>query len=311
MNHGLGDVIMTLPLVGAIVSPKNELTIMVKSAIEKSFLEYYFSSSLDVLDIIVLPKSKIKRMALLAWFALSNKKFDYAIIGFNINYTLATLFLKFLKARVKVGKESNKLKGVYDIRLPEEGMHKVEYSKLQAEVCGLSPFDMRLERGKEKVNQICFALASGGQPPSKDMAVDRAIEIAKSIAKKHHQNTIVILGGNDNLEFNKQLANNLLEYDVINLSGKTSFKDLVEVLSVSKKLYTTCNGVSHIASLVDIDIVSFNGPTDSMYTGPYSDKLITISRGLSCSPCYRPGYTRGCGNPICMNFKTTEILKKI
>lgn len=65
-------------------------------------------------------------------------------------------------------------------------------------------------------------------------------------------------------------------------------------------LIAACGGATHLAALADIPIVGIYGPTNPGFTGPYTKKLYTVHQQLACAPCYRPGFTSGCGTPVCM-----------
>ncbi len=71
---------------------------------------------------------------------------------------------------------------------------------------------------------------------------------------------------------------------VVNLSGKTSAKQLFYLFSKAKLAVTLDSGALHLAASSNTKLVSIFGPTDSKLTGPINKDFI-IKADISCSPC--------------------------
>lgn len=85
----------------------------------------------------------------------------------------------------------------------------------------------------------------------------------------------------------------------IDLSGKTSLRELMAVVASCQLFVTNDSGPLHIASALGIPIVALFGSTDPRVTGPYQGGAV-VRNPVSCSPCFR----REC--PI--DFKCMEQL---
>jgi ADP-heptose:LPS heptosyltransferase len=72
---------------------------------------------------------------------------------------------------------------------------------------------------------------------------------------------------------------------VINLAGKTTFRELVTLYSISHLLITNDSGPVHFASTTDIPILALFGPETPKIFGPMSPNAKVISMELACSPC--------------------------
>ena len=72
---------------------------------------------------------------------------------------------------------------------------------------------------------------------------------------------------------------------VINLAGKTTFRELITLYSISHLLITNDSGPVHFASTTDIPILALFGPETPKIFGPMSPNAKVITMGLACSPC--------------------------
>ncbi|GAB4226719.1 MAG: lipopolysaccharide heptosyltransferase II [Chlamydiales bacterium] len=95
---------------------------------------------------------------------------------------------------------------------------------------------------------------------------------------------------------------------VINLSGRTTLRELVALISLCTFFLTNDSGPMHIASALGIPLLAIFGSTSEVKTGPFNQGEV-IHKHVSCSPCYK----RVC--PIdfrCMNSITAEeVYEKI
>src|SRR5579859_3549421 len=84
--------------------------------------------------------------------------------------------------------------------------------------------------------------------------------------------------------------------DCLNLAGKTSVMELVELLRRCSVLVTGDSGPMHLAAAVGTPVVAIFGPTDPVLTGPYGKGHVVLRTELPCSPCLKAE----CVNPIIM-----------
>lgn len=74
--------------------------------------------------------------------------------------------------------------------------------------------------------------------------------------------------------------------NVINLCGKTSLTDVIDLLSVAKVAVTNDSGLMHVAAAVKTHVVGIYGSSSPDFTPPLTDKKDVFYLGLGCSPCY-------------------------
>jgi len=73
---------------------------------------------------------------------------------------------------------------------------------------------------------------------------------------------------------------------VIDLSGKTSLEDVVDLIAMSEQVVSNDSGLMHIAAATGRKIIAIYGSSSPGYTPPLSDRAKVIYLGLECSPCF-------------------------
>ena len=71
----------------------------------------------------------------------------------------------------------------------------------------------------------------------------------------------------------------------IDFTGKTSFKELIDLYNVSKVIVTNDSGPAHFASLTNIKIVVLFGPETPEIYSPLGKNCSCIYSNYACSPC--------------------------
>lgn len=112
----------------------------------------------------------------------------------------------------------------------------------------------------------------------------------------------IVLTGQSNPSLAKIQA--LSRYNVVNLEGRTTLKDLAELYRCAALLVTTDSGPMHLAAAMGTPVVALFGPTDPKRTGPYGIGHQVIREALSCSPCFR----KQCPEMLCMTHITVDAV---
>lgn len=116
---------------------------------------------------------------------------------------------------------------------------------------------------------------------------------------ERHDVRIVILGGN------KKDSRGLEIPTILNLSGKTTIREALEILSKSKLLVSSDTGLVHCACALGIPVIAIFGPTDVKKSRPLGESTI-IRNELPCSPCYEIGRKIKCKDIRCFSLITPE-----
>jgi 3-deoxy-D-manno-octulosonic-acid transferase/heptosyltransferase-1 len=130
---------------------------------------------------------------------------------------------------------------------------------------------------------------------------DRIVEEAKL--------PVVFTGGRDGEPIER--IRSRMRLPSVDLSGKTTLRDLAYLYALSALVVTTDSGPMHVAAAVGTPTVALFGPTDPARTGPYGPGHTVIRAGLSCSPCF----LKRCETMRCMEEISAEevfqaVLKK-
>jgi len=89
---------------------------------------------------------------------------------------------------------------------------------------------------------------------------------------------------------------------VIDITGKTSLKDLACLYRQATLVVTTDSGPMHIAAAVGTPVVALFGPTDPRRTGPYGALHTVVHKEMACRPCFR----KECPTGGCMEDITVD-----
>jgi lipopolysaccharide heptosyltransferase I len=93
----------------------------------------------------------------------------------------------------------------------------------------------------------------------------------------------------------------------VSLSGKTTLKDLIEIMKQAQFVVSNDSGPMHIAAALGIPVFAIFGPTDPARTGPFGKGHTIIRSDLSCVPCFR----RSCDDMKCMKSISADQVYKI
>ena len=145
--------------------------------------------------------------------------------------------------------------------------------------------------------------------PLRKWSLDNFVELGKRLLE-NSEITVVLTGSQEEQEACADLALKIDPDRVINFAGKTTFKELITLYTLSDLLVTNDSGPVHFASTTNIPVIALFGPENPIIFGPMSPHAKVISLGLACSPCVSVFNQKksSCTDNQCMKQITVEMV---
>ena len=144
---------------------------------------------------------------------------------------------------------------------------------------------LRLEHPETALEKIVLLNANAGDIiPLRKWPLESFVELGKKLLE-NSVITIILTGSSEERDACEVLARKINPDRALNYAGKTSFRELITLYSISDLLITNDSGPVHFASTTDIPILALFGPETPRIFGPMSPYAKVISLELACSPC--------------------------
>jgi ADP-heptose:LPS heptosyltransferase len=119
--------------------------------------------------------------------------------------------------------------------------------------------------------------------PIRKWPIERFRKLAEKLLKSGY--FVVVTGTKSEREDARLICDYVNDKRCIDFTGKTSFKELIDLYNVSRVLVTNDSGPAHFASLTDINIVVIFGPETPKIYSPLSKNCVCVYSNFACSPC--------------------------
>lgn len=133
------------------------------------------------------------------------------------------------------------------------------------------------------------------------------IKLSKKIAHSHPELTQVYIGGPSEKEYVKKITDSL-EFipQIVDISGKTTIDELIELLRTTDLLITNDTGPMHLASCLNSSIIALFGPCSPNQYG-FGENVHVVYKNVYCSPCVHEFAHPPCkGNNQCMQLISVD-----
>jgi len=99
---------------------------------------------------------------------------------------------------------------------------------------------------------------------------------------------VVLIGGREEMELADEVLEQVVHRDaVVSLVGRTSLRQLPELLRACALYVGNNSGPKHIAAALDVPTIGIHsGVVDAIEWGPIGSRAVAVRRNMACSPCY-------------------------
>lgn len=134
--------------------------------------------------------------------------------------------------------------------------------------------------------QPMLAICPGAEfGPAKQWPIDYYADLAKQFVDKGWQ--VAIMGSPSDGETGEAIASRVGSGSIVNLCGKTSLEEAIDILSMAEKVVSNDSGLMHIASALNRPLIALYGPTSADFTPPLCRDARILSVKVDCGPCFQ------------------------
>jgi heptosyltransferase II len=148
---------------------------------------------------------------------------------------------------------------------------------------------------------------------SRRIPKEKAIELLDLLSHKTDE-PILLIGGPNDVDYTRSVAEALYRPQrIINMAGKTSLPQLVQLFSEAKAMLSSDSGPAHLAAASGLPLVVLFGAGDEQETGPCYEapaKVIRLGK-LSCEPCRRNECKFGIPPPCLTDLENERVLEAV
>ncbi len=304
----IGDAVMSEPALAALreLFPTAEITLLVKPAIAELLRGH------PALQRILVYEDPGRHVGITGKWTLAGTlrrlRFDLAILFQNAFEAALLTFLAGIPRRYGYATDGRRFLLSDPIAVPERTKigHQVQYyldmlRPLGSERPAGSP---RLFLSHEEVQAMDQRLAEAGVDES-DLLVglnpgstygsakrwlpERFAETVDRLSQEQGMHSgrrvrVVIVGARGEEALGRAIADRM-QVKPIQLSGRTTMRELMAVIKRCDLFLTNDTGPMHLAASFGVPVVALFGPTDSRTTSPFGSGHTIVRHPVECAPC--------------------------
>lgn len=295
-QNWLGDIVMSQTLLKKIKSnnPKTSIDILVNSSLKNLVERMPEINKVIILDCSHRELGLFKRLRLAK--EIKKSSYDQSIVlSRSLKSSLIPYFAKIPIRTGELGelryllindlkefsKESRRKTASRYISMYSDNNEELSenyYPSLDSNSENIKNLSEKYDLKKDKKVIIFAPGAAFG--PSKMWPVNKFRELGK---KLNNDFKILILGSNNEKSIGNDIVTNK---NMVNLCGKTSIADAVDLMHISKFCVSNDSGLMHLAAATNTKSISIYGSTSPDFTPPLTKNKDIHYKGMSCSPCF-------------------------
>ena len=142
--------------------------------------------------------------------------------------------------------------------------------------------NLNLASPKQPILALCPGAEFG---PAKCWPLEYYAAVAKQ--KREEGWEIWIFGSEKDKPLGEEIQALTGKTNCLNLCGKTTIPEAVDLLALSSAAISNDSGLMHIVAALDKPLIALYGSSNPSKTPPLSGHARILSLGLKCSPCYQ------------------------
>lgn len=150
----------------------------------------------------------------------------------------------------------------------------------------INPADSRVAAAFSlRTDKPVLVLCPGAEyGPAKRWPASHFAEVGRTMAE---QGWHVWVMGSEKDQLAAEEVSTLIGPGCVNLAGRTSLAQAVDVMALAAAVVTNDSGLMHVAAALDRPLVAVYGSSDPVFTPPLSKTARIVSLGVKCSPCFK------------------------
>jgi ADP-heptose:LPS heptosyltransferase len=148
---------------------------------------------------------------------------------------------------------------------------------------------------------IIFPPKVGEWLPFREWPPEYFVELGRKILTAHPDALIILTGTKSASSVAERIVALMDEPErCINLTGKTTLKELIDLYNISTLVVGVDSGLLHFASLTNIKIVAIFGPDTPKAFAPLSENCVSLTSNFAYNPCFSAynARTSNCKDPL-------------
>jgi heptosyltransferase II len=109
-------------------------------------------------------------------------------------------------------------------------------------------------------------------------------DLCRRLARDGYQ--VWVVGSYKDREIGEEISR-LSEGLCVNLCGRTSLEEVVDLLSGAQLVVSNDSGLMHVAAALGVPLMALYGSSSPSFTPPLSQRAAVLKLDLPCSPCYK------------------------
>jgi len=313
----LGDCALTLPLIEKIKTKVPGSTVCVVAIAETKEI----FSSCKYVDKVIVDNKRNSKYFFPEFVALLKKvkkeNFDIAVIPHRSLRSALVSFLSGVPVRIGFSKSAGRIflnRIVPFSWLMHDSDRNLSLFSCLGGYSGsyMSAFPFVEDKEEYDLSQTSLVAVN----PGSAWATKRWLKewYAEIIVKFHNLTgrKTIIIGGPSEVEYNGEVARMAGEERCLDLTGKTSLRQLISVIRRLKLFITNDSGPMHIAAICNVPLIAIFGPTTrELGFFPRGRNFLVLEEELKCRPCALHG-SRTCPRKhfLCMRLLVPERVWK-